>query len=116
MREKKNYPSFQADQFNVRFPDGMRDRIAAIAKESGRSMNAEIIARLDRSFAPQSMGINADSTDIAGFLAMALLIALDDESDSESKKAALEKARSIAKPLVEGLVFSKAGKTTLDKK
>lgn len=34
----------------VRFPDGMRDRIKEAAKASGRSMNAEIIARLEHSF------------------------------------------------------------------
>lgn len=38
------------DKFNLRFPDGMRDQIAEAAKESGRSMNAEIIHRLQRTF------------------------------------------------------------------
>lgn len=35
-----------SEQFVVRFPDGMRDRIRAAAEENGRSMNAEIIYRL----------------------------------------------------------------------
>lgn len=35
-----------SDQFNLRFPDGMRERISHEADKSGRSMNAEIIARL----------------------------------------------------------------------
>lgn len=39
-----------SDQFNLRLPDGMRDRIAEAAKASGRSMNAEIVARLESSF------------------------------------------------------------------
>nr|WP_279610568.1 Arc family DNA-binding protein [Burkholderia gladioli] len=43
-------PSRTADQFVVRLPDGMRDRIADMAKRSNRSMNAEIVARLDASF------------------------------------------------------------------
>lgn len=42
-------PSRTADQFVVRFPDGMRDRIAEEAKKNNRSMNAEIVARLERS-------------------------------------------------------------------
>lgn len=42
-------PSRTADQFVVRFPDGMRDQIAALAKANNRSMNAEIVARLQRS-------------------------------------------------------------------
>ncbi|WP_312621712.1 Arc family DNA-binding protein [Agrobacterium pusense] len=35
-----------SDQFNLRFPEGMRDRIAVEADKAGRSMNAEIITRL----------------------------------------------------------------------
>lgn len=31
----------------LRFPDGMRDRIADLAKKNGRSMNAEIVQRLE---------------------------------------------------------------------
>ncbi|MGS1042258.1 Arc family DNA-binding protein [Burkholderia glumae] len=43
-------PSRTAEQFVVRFPDGMRDRIAEAAKANNRSMNAEIVARLEQSF------------------------------------------------------------------
>ena len=39
-------PGRDSDQFIVRLPDGMRDRIAAIADETGRSMNAVIVAAL----------------------------------------------------------------------
>jgi hypothetical protein len=35
------------DQFIVRFPDGMRDKIKESAEQNNRSMNAEIIAALD---------------------------------------------------------------------
>ena len=35
-----------AEQFTVRFPDGLRDRIKAAADANNRSMNAEIIATL----------------------------------------------------------------------
>ena len=47
-------PSRTADQFVVRLPDGMRERIAEAAKASGRSMNAEIVARLQESFVKPS--------------------------------------------------------------
>ncbi|WP_060602717.1 Arc family DNA-binding protein [Aureimonas altamirensis] len=40
-----------ADQTVVRFPDGLRDLIKAAAAENGRSMNAEIMSRLEASFA-----------------------------------------------------------------
>lgn len=46
--------SRDADKYIVRFPDGMRDEIAASAKANNRSMNAEIIARLEKSFNPIS--------------------------------------------------------------
>jgi hypothetical protein len=38
------------DQFIVRLPPGMRDRVAAAARACDRSMNAEIVARLEESF------------------------------------------------------------------
>src|SRR5579883_1138335 len=43
-------PPQPLDKYIVRLPDGMRDRIAASAKENKRSMNAEIVARLEYSF------------------------------------------------------------------
>jgi hypothetical protein len=39
-----------SDQFVLRLPPGMRDAIAREAEKSGRSMNAEIVDRLARSF------------------------------------------------------------------
>lgn len=47
---KKTYPSDEQERFLVRLPQGMRDRIAEVAKANNRSMNAEIVARLERSF------------------------------------------------------------------
>jgi hypothetical protein len=37
------------DQVTVRLPPGMRDKINEIAAQNGRSANAEIVARLERS-------------------------------------------------------------------
>lgn len=37
------------DKFALRLPDGLRDVLAAKAKENNRSTNAEIVARLERS-------------------------------------------------------------------
>ena len=37
----------EADKYVVRFPDGMRDQIKALAKANRRSMNAEIIVALE---------------------------------------------------------------------
>lgn len=63
-------PSRTAPQFVVRFPDEtMRDRIREVAERNNRSMNAEIIARLEASFDPSqgSAGFLGDSIhDILG--------------------------------------------------
>lgn len=42
------YPSQEAERFNVRMPEGLRDRLRASAEENRRSMNAELIFHLDR--------------------------------------------------------------------
>ena len=48
MNETK--PGRGADQFPLRFPDGMRERLKGEAARNGRSMNAEIISRLESTF------------------------------------------------------------------
>lgn len=45
---RKPYPSEQQDRFIIRLPDGMRDKLAVVAKANGRSMNAEIVSRLEQ--------------------------------------------------------------------
>ena len=50
---QQDSPSRHLDKFMLRMPDGMRGRIAEAAKENGRSMNAEIIHRLEQSFAEE---------------------------------------------------------------
>ncbi len=47
--KQANYSSRTADKFVVRLPDGMRERIADVARNHHRSMNSEIIARLEQS-------------------------------------------------------------------
>lgn len=42
--------SRSSDQFRLRLPDGMRERLKVAAAENRRSMNAEIVHRLDMSF------------------------------------------------------------------
>ena len=39
------------DKFVIRLPDGLRPEIAAVASRNHRSMNGEIINRLERSLA-----------------------------------------------------------------
>lgn len=49
MREQ--YPSETQDRVMVRLPDGMRERLKEAAKVGKRTMNAEIVARLEFAFA-----------------------------------------------------------------
>ena len=46
---KPQYPSEKLDQYMLRFPDGMRDQLKFEAAKNGRSLNAEIILRLEDS-------------------------------------------------------------------
>ncbi len=46
MEQRDAYPSELKDRFILRLPEGMRDRVADLAKANGRSMNAEFVARL----------------------------------------------------------------------
>jgi plasmid stability protein len=48
MPNKPPAPSDISDKFMLRLPDGMRDRVAALAKKHNRSMNAEIVASLEQ--------------------------------------------------------------------
>ena len=45
-----DYPSKQLEQFVVRLPDGMRDRVKDAAARNNRSMNAEIVATLEEKY------------------------------------------------------------------
>lgn len=47
MSEQAKYPSQTAERFQIRMPDGLRDRIRAAAERNGRSMNTEIISALE---------------------------------------------------------------------
>lgn len=50
MNDKTAFPSDTADKVLVRMPDGMRDNLKTAAKANNRTMNAEIVARLQQSF------------------------------------------------------------------
>ena len=40
-------------QYNLRLPDDLKEKVAQSAKEHNRSMNADIVARLEESFEPE---------------------------------------------------------------
>lgn len=45
----RRYPSELQDRFMVRLPEGMREQLKAAATATKRTMNAEIVARLEAS-------------------------------------------------------------------
>lgn len=49
-----DYNSRTAEKFVIRLPDGMRSRIADMAQMNRRSMNSEIIQRLEQSFVAEN--------------------------------------------------------------
>ena len=57
--EKSSRAAQAADKYIVRFPEGMRDEIAAAAQRNDRSMNAEIVHRLQGS-------LSSGARDLAG--------------------------------------------------
>jgi len=64
------YSSRTADKFVVRLPDGMRERIADVARNHHRSMNSEIIARLEQSLLQEGAlddepGMRLDSPELS---------------------------------------------------
>ena len=58
--KQASYSSRTADKFVVRLPDGMRERISEVARDHHRSMNSEIIARLEQSLV-QEGALDAES-------------------------------------------------------
>jgi hypothetical protein len=61
MKKPVQQPAAEADKFIVRLPPGMRDRIADAARANGRSMNAEVVARLQFSFDAQGTPFDSDA-------------------------------------------------------
>lgn len=61
MNEKSAFPSDSADKVLVRMPDGMRSRLKDEAKGNNRTMNAEIVTRLQASFGDGHLGMELGS-------------------------------------------------------
>jgi hypothetical protein len=55
----------EVEKFVVRLPSGMRQAIAEVAKRSRRSMNSEIVARLERSLADTDVVVTVAEQPVA---------------------------------------------------
>lgn len=83
-------PGRGSDQFPLRLPDGMRDRIKAAADAAGRSMNAEIVATLEEKYPSAKADIGLEAL---GWIAEALT-ALAQTGDPERLRFELVKANA----------------------
>lgn len=54
-----NKTSRRSDQFTLRFPDGMRERIKQIAEANRRTANAELIVLIEKGIAVDSDKVQA---------------------------------------------------------
>lgn len=93
----------QDPQVNFRIPADLKARLEEAAQRNNRTITAELVSRLERTFATEQMGLRGDALDTTGLMAMALLISLSDGIDEEAKKIALDKARSIATSICNNL-------------
>lgn len=61
LRLPQESESRSLDKVIVRLPDGLRDRLKAAAASNNRSMNAEIVTRLQSTFEPEPTTDDAES-------------------------------------------------------
>lgn len=71
-KPEKQPLAVEADKFIVRLPEGMRDRISEAARANNRSMNAEIVARLQQTFQADPPDLDAFADQLAEKLAKRL--------------------------------------------
>jgi hypothetical protein len=72
-------------QYNLRWPEELRQKVAQSAKEHNRSMNADIVARLEQSFDEPMAFDPADAEMVTKLVAhsmQGLLVALKDRGVS----------------------------------
>lgn len=76
-------------QYKLRWPEELRDKVAASAKAYNRSMNADIIARLERSFLtePDFSPLNMPPEE----LAQRLKTIVDQKNQNQSEKVVVSR-------------------------
>lgn len=108
--------------YSLRMPADLREKLEASASEGKRSLNAEIVARLEASYdyIPQSMAISADegvtelnelqsqqaaisALQIAKIRALVDLKAELNDAPSPEEKAALQAASTVAQAEIDSL-------------
>ncbi|OSM02134.1 Arc family DNA-binding protein [Magnetofaba australis] len=84
------------DQFVIRFPDGLRDRIKQAARANNRSMNQEIVARLSHSLdsGAEALPLGNDSGPGASIAPDNLQELLEEAAERAARKVLLMQLRA----------------------
>lgn len=82
-------PSRFLDKIIIRVPNGMRDRIKRVADSNNRSVNAELLVLLDRTY-PDEAKIDEHLQDVAGLVGK-----LPAEKRDEAWRAVFEKLDAL---------------------
>lgn len=84
-----DFPSAKQEQYMLRFPDGMRERLKELAKGNGRSLNSEIIHRLEYTLGLDDLDQRLGPTDSQASY----------ESTTEARPDVVESLAAISKQL-----------------
>lgn len=98
--------------FGLRMQPDLKARLEEATQESKRSLNAEIVARLERSFEGDSLGLDADTLDMLALqstLTLVLLDGLDTSKLTSIQQTAAAALHKVAKSLSDKIVINKDG-------
>jgi plasmid stability protein len=84
-------PSRSLDKIIIRLPDGLKERIRRVAVKNDRSVNAELLALLERTYPPEST-VDDYIRDIADFVKMA-----PDDDQASLWRGVFEKLEAVRK-------------------
>jgi hypothetical protein len=102
-------PTGQIAPFGLRMLPELREKIESAARDSGRSMNAEIVARLERSFAGSEIGFKGDPLDQLARMSFFLSMIVNDKLDGKTKDEIATLAKQAADRLNDKLVLATDG-------
>lgn len=91
----------KSEQFQLRLPPGLRDRIKAYAEKHGRSMNEEIVRLLEREF-PEPWPLSVRITQLVA-LSDALRAGISDDDLNKMGDALLQTVEGVASGRVRGV-------------
>lgn len=98
-------------QFRLPYP--LYEAIKAASERNGRSLNAEIVTRLERSLETEQMGFSGDLLDVTAlqaFLTMSFAEMIDREALSNEAADVLDRLVSVSAKVVGRTAFDKTKK------